>query len=106
MVETAARIAELGRQPRASRQFFDRYQDRILFGTDPDPGPRAAGTETYSDAMYKIYFRFLETVDEYFDYAPSAIPGQGRWRISGLGLPDDVLKKVYHLNADRILGIA
>ena len=40
VVETAARIAELGRQPRASRQFFDRYQDRILFGTDTDPGPR------------------------------------------------------------------
>ena len=103
VVETAARIAELGRQPRASRKFFDRYQDRILFGTDTDPAPRSNG-DTNSDKMYQIYFRFLETDDEYFDYAPSAIPGQGRWRISGLGLTDDVLKKVYHQNADRILG--
>ncbi len=105
VVETAARIAELGRQPRASRKFFDKYQDRILFGTDTDPGPRSSA-DGYTDTMYRIYFRFLETDDEYFDYAPSAIPGQGRWRISGLNLTDDVLKKVYHQNAQRILGLA
>ena len=60
-VEIAARIGELGRQPRASQRFFDEYQDRILFGTD---GPQ--------DALYPIYFRFLETEDEYFDYGSGA----------------------------------
>ena len=53
--------------------------------------------------MYEIYFRFLETEDEYFDYAPSPVPPQGRWRIYGLGLPDAILKKVYNGNAARLL---
>jgi predicted TIM-barrel fold metal-dependent hydrolase len=91
-VEIAARIGELGRQPRASRSFFDKYQDRILFGTD---GPQ--------DALYPCYFRFLETEDEYFDYGPGRVPEQGRWRIYGIGLPDAVLKKVYSENAVRLL---
>jgi predicted TIM-barrel fold metal-dependent hydrolase len=90
--EIAARIGELGRQPRASRRFFDKYQDRILFGTD---GP--------SDDLYPIYFRFLETEDEYFPYSPGAVPTQGRWRIYGLGLPDTILAKVYSQNAERLL---
>jgi predicted TIM-barrel fold metal-dependent hydrolase len=93
-VEIAARIAELGRQPRAARRFFDKYQDRILFGTD---GVR--------EPLYPIYFRFLETEDEYFEYSPGPVPTQGRWRIYGLGLPDQILKKVYSENADRLLGL-
>jgi predicted TIM-barrel fold metal-dependent hydrolase len=93
-VEIAARIGELGRQPRASRKFFEKYQDRILFGTD--------GIE---DELYPHYFRFLETEDEYFDYGPGRVPGQGRWRIYGIGLPDQILKKVYSENAVRILGL-
>ncbi len=93
-VEIAARIGELGRQPRASRRFFDKYQDRILFGTD---GVR--------DALYPFYFRFLETEDEYFEYGPGPVPAQGRWRIYGVGLPDQVLKKVYSENAVRLLSL-
>ena len=91
-VETAARFAELGRQPRASRKFFERYQDRILFGTD--------GVD---DSIYPIAFRFLETEDEYFEYSAGPVPGQGRWRIYGIGLPDEILKKVYSENAMRLL---
>ncbi len=91
-VETAARFAELGRQPRASRKFFERYQDRILFGTD--------GVD---DSIYPIAFRFLETEDEYFEYSAGPVPAQGRWRIYGIGLPDDILKKVYSENAIRLL---
>jgi predicted TIM-barrel fold metal-dependent hydrolase len=93
-VEIAARIAELGRQPRASRRFFDKYQDRILFGTD---GVR--------DQLYPFYFRFLETEDEYFEYGPGPVPAQGRWRIYGVGLSDPVLKKVYSENAVRLLSL-
>ncbi len=91
-VEIGAREADLGRAPRRARRFFVDFQDRILFGTD----------FTLIEAGYRNYFRWLETEDEYFDYHNS--PGQGRWKIYGLGLPDEVLEKVYHQNADRILG--
>jgi len=90
MVEFGAREAELGRQPRRARDFFLKYQDRIMFGTDSEPIPE----------MYQNYVRWLETDDEYFDYWGS--PGQGRWKIYGMALPDSVLQKIYHLNAERI----
>jgi len=90
VVEFGARQAELGRQPRRAYKFFIDYQDRVLFGTDSEP-------ET---DMYANYFRWLETADEYFPYW--GYPGQGRWEIYGLQLPDQVLEKVYHKNADRV----
>jgi predicted TIM-barrel fold metal-dependent hydrolase len=105
-VEIGARIGELGRQPRTARKFFDRYQDRILFGTDAVPGGTDTPQQVFGDQLYSIYFRFLETEDEYFDYSPAKIPPQGRWRIYGLGLPDDILRKVYYANAERLIGIA
>lgn len=91
-VDISARISELGRQPYTSRRFFTRYAERILFGIDA-----GADLETY-----RTYYRFLETDDEYFSYGDSVIPAQGRWYIYGLYLPDDVLEKVYHRNAERI----
>jgi predicted TIM-barrel fold metal-dependent hydrolase len=103
-VDFAARIGELGRQPRAARKFFDRYQDRIVFGTDASAGT-STPQQTFGDALYEIYYRFLETEDEYFDYAPAAVPPQGRWRIYGVGLPEGILRKVYRANAARLLGI-
>ncbi|HUS06394.1 MAG TPA: amidohydrolase family protein [Bryobacteraceae bacterium] len=105
-VEIAARIGELGRQPRAAKQFMDKYQDRILFGTDAVPKGVETPQQVFGDALYKIYFRFLETNDEYFDYAPAKVPPQGRWRISGLGLSDTVLRKIYNQNAARLLGVS
>jgi predicted TIM-barrel fold metal-dependent hydrolase len=104
-VDIAARIGELGRQPRASRKFFDKYQDRILFGTDAVPKGYETPQQVFGDALYEIYYRFLETEDEYFDYAPAKVPPQGRWRISGLGLPESILQKVYWQNAASLLGI-
>ena len=89
-VEFGAREAELGRQPRRARKFFFDYQDRILFGTDAEP----------EEAMYANYFRWLETADEYFPYW--GYPGQGRWEIYGMELPDGILEKVYHKNADKL----
>lgn len=91
VVETGARQAELGRQPRRAREFFLRYPDRILFGTDATP----------DEGVYRNWFRFFETADESFDYWNS--PGQGRWKISGLDLPRDVLEKVYAKNAERVI---
>jgi uncharacterized protein len=90
MVEFGAREAELGRQPRRAREFFLKYQDRIMFGTD----------NGMDEEMYRNHFRWLETADEYFDYW--GYPGQGRWEIYGMDLPGEVLEKVYHLNAERI----
>jgi len=88
-VDFGARIGELGRQPYTSRWFLTEYADRVLFGTDITPNPKT----------YRIYYRCLETADEYFEYGG----GQGRYRIYGLDLSDDVLAKVYHENAWRLI---
>lgn len=104
-VDIAARIGELGRQPRRSRRFFDHYQDRILFGTDATPHGDEYPQQVFNDKLYEIYFRFLETEDEYFDYAPAKVPPQGRWRIYGVGLPEAILQKVYNQNAARLLQV-
>ena len=104
-VELGARIGELGRQPRMARKFFEKYQDRILFGTDAVPQGMNTPQQVFVDELYEIYYRFLETADEYFDYAPAPVPPQGRWRIYGLGLPDGILKKVYYENAARLLRV-
>jgi predicted TIM-barrel fold metal-dependent hydrolase len=103
-VDFAARIGELGRQPRAARAFFERWQDRILFATDAIPDAPDFPQQTFCEELYRIYYRFLESEDEYFDYSPAPVPPQGRWRISGLGLPEPILKKVYFENAERLLG--
>ncbi|MFO0808192.1 MAG: carbohydrate-binding family 9-like protein [Gemmataceae bacterium] len=91
-VDIDARISELGRQPYTARKFFLKYQDRIMFGTDTTPRRDA----------YRTYYRFLETDDEYFDSSPSH-HRQGFWNIYGIYLPDDVLQKVYHKNAERVM---
>ena len=107
-VELGARIGELGRQPRTARKFFEKYQDRILFGTDavPPPDGDKYPQQVFKDELYEIYYRFLETEDEHFDYAPAPVPPQGRWCIYGLGLDDRILKKVYHDNAARLLRLS
>jgi predicted TIM-barrel fold metal-dependent hydrolase len=92
-VDIAARLGELGRQPYSTREFFLRHADRILFGVDMEPDPD----------LYAVHYRFLETFDESFDYGTEPVPGQGRWQIHGIGLPDDVLQGVYRDNARRIL---
>jgi len=88
-VEIGAVIAELGRQPRTARKFFEKYQDRILFGKD-----------SWVPSEYATYFRVLETDDEYFPYHKKY---HAFWRMYGLNLPDEVLKKVYYKNALRII---
>ena len=104
-VDIAARIGELGRQPRTSRAFFEKYQDRILFGTDATPHGDEFPQQVFNDKLYEIYYRFLETDDEYFDYAPAKTPPQGRWQIYGINLPESILRKVYNGNAARELRI-
>jgi predicted TIM-barrel fold metal-dependent hydrolase len=91
-IDIDARISELGRQPYSTRRFLLKYQDRVMFGTDTSPNREA----------YRIYYRFLETDDEYFDCAASHHL-QGFWMIYGVFLPKDVLNKMYRKNAERIL---
>jgi hypothetical protein len=105
-VDIAARIGELGRQPREARAFLDKYQDRVLFGTDATPHGDEYPQQVFNDTLYEIYYRFLETDDEYFDYAPAKVPPQGRWRISGVNLPESILRKVYNGNAARELHVS
>jgi uncharacterized protein len=88
-VEFGAIIAEIGRQPITAKKFFEKYQDRILFGKD-----------SWVPSEYATYFRVLETTDEYFPYHKKY---HAYWRMYGLGLSDDVLKKIYYKNALRII---
>ncbi len=88
-VEIGAVIAELGRQPRMARRFFEQYQDRVLFGKD-----------AYNPEEYPTYFRVLETADEYFPYYKRY---HAFWRMYGLNLPDPILRKLYYENAVRII---
>jgi uncharacterized protein len=100
-VEIAATVQDLGRAPRLWREFIIKYQDRVLMGSDGSP-------DRGVDDFWTPHWRFLETLDEYFEH-PAQIrteggsPGHGRWNISGIGLPDDVLRKIYYLNALRHL---
>lgn len=87
--EIGAVLAELGRQPRFAKKFFMDYQDRIMFGKD-----------SWRPEEYKVYFRVLETSDEYFDYYRKR---HAFWKMYGLDLPDKVLRKVYYKNALRII---
>lgn len=87
--EIGAVIAELGRQPRMAKAFMIKYQDRVLFGKD-----------SWVPSEYETYFRVLETEDEYFPYHKRY---HAFWRMYGMGLPDDVLKKIYYKNALRLI---
>ncbi len=87
--EIGAVLAELGRQPRRARQFLIDYQDRVLFGKD-----------SWNPSEYFVYFRVLETEDEYFDYYRKR---HAHWKMYGLGVPDEVLRKIYYKNALAIV---
>ncbi|MBM3812955.1 MAG: hypothetical protein FJW20_15125 [Acidimicrobiia bacterium] len=100
-VEISAAVQDLGRAPRLIREFFIKYQDRIFFGSDGNP---SRGVEEF----WVPHWRFLETYDEHFDHpaqirSATGAPLHGRWRIYGISLPDEVLRKVYSENALRYL---
>ena len=87
--EIGAVLAELGRQPRFARDWLIRYQDRVMFGKD-----------SWRPEEYHVYFRVLETADDYFDYYRRR---HAFWKMYGLDLPDDVLRKLYYKNALRVV---
>ncbi len=86
--EIGAVLYDIGRQPRAARDFFVRFQDRILFGKD-----------SFQPEEYPYYWRVFETRDDYFDYYR---PYHAFWKLYGIDLPDPVLRKLYYENAQRI----
>jgi len=86
--DVAAVLYDFGRQPRAAREFFVKYQDRILFGKD-----------SYQPDEYPYYWRVFETNDEYFDYYRDY---HAFWKLYGMGLPDAVLRKLYFQNALKV----
>jgi len=93
-VDLGGRLGEIGRQPHTFARFVANFPDRVLFGTDAFPP---------SPQDYHRYYRFLETDDDHFAYADSAVPPQGRWAIYGCDLPDHLLAAVYSSNAVRLL---
>jgi predicted TIM-barrel fold metal-dependent hydrolase len=113
-IDTAARIPELGRHdPRAMRGFFVEFQDRILYGSDlgvgPAPAPLFLGSEGKTaptprdvERFFDASRRYFETADPKFDHPT---PIQGNWKIDGIALPREVLAKVYHQNAARLLAL-
>jgi predicted TIM-barrel fold metal-dependent hydrolase len=112
-IDTAARVPEMGRHDAAKmRAFFEKYQDRILFGTDTGVGAtdedmmfgsngELPPTRADEERFFKATWRYFETSDKQFE---SPTPIQGRWKIDGIGLPEPVLRKVYFENAARVLG--
>jgi predicted TIM-barrel fold metal-dependent hydrolase len=88
VLEVGAVLYEFGRQPRAAREFFIKYQDRVLFGKD-----------AYEPSEYPYYWRVFETTDEYFDYYRDY---HAFWKLYGMGLPDAVLRKLYYQNALKV----
>jgi predicted TIM-barrel fold metal-dependent hydrolase len=98
VIDVSQRMAELGRQPRTAARLIVKHRERVLFGTDSFPPPAP---------LYRRWYRFLESDDEYFPYFPyDGAPPQGRWAISGLNLPAEVLVPVYRTNARRVLHMA
>jgi predicted TIM-barrel fold metal-dependent hydrolase len=100
-VEISATVQDLGRAPRMWREFLIKYQDRVFFGTD-------GNANSHPDTFWNPHFRYLETYDEYFEHPaqirlPGGAPGHGRWNISGVSLPDEVLRKIYYENALKVL---
>jgi uncharacterized protein len=86
--EVGAVLYDIGRQPRVARDFFVKYQNRILFGKD-----------SFQPEEYRYYWRVFETRDDYFDYYRDY---HASWKLYGIDLPDSVLKKIYYQNALKI----
>lgn len=115
VIDTAARVPEIGRhRARRMRAFFERWQDRILFGTDLGVGPRAqdltlgSGGDTVPTAadverFFSATWRYFESSDRQFEHPT---PIQGDWKIDGIGLSRAVQEKIYRRNAERVLGIS
>lgn len=96
VVDISARHKELGRQPYTARRFLIKYASRVLFGMDGYPNV------TVKNGQFEAFIRFLETDDEYFNFKRGK---NSRWKLYGAYLPDEVLKKIYYENSQRLLNL-
>jgi predicted TIM-barrel fold metal-dependent hydrolase len=113
-VDTSARVPEIGRHPAERvRAFFLEHQDRVLFGSDlvvegngamqlgsvwPDPDSLPGIDDAVE--FYARHWRYFETNDRQIDHPT---PIQGRWKVDAIGLPPEVLRKLYAGNAERLI---
>jgi predicted TIM-barrel fold metal-dependent hydrolase len=102
-VDIASVIHALGRQPYTAKKFFLKYQDRILFGTDGGFALQKSGDGWTPERYFRSYIEFLETENEYTEYPLFGVNKQGNWRVYGIGLPRDVLEKIYSKNLEKLL---
>jgi len=110
-VDTAARVPEIGRKPEETRRAILAHSDRVLFGTDVQlgrgmmvlgAGEGRGHTKADVEHFFMSSWEFFETAHRGFAHPT---PIQGKWTIDGIDLPPDVLEKVYHGNAERLLGL-
>jgi len=112
VLDLSARIGELGRHPASEgKKFFTKHQDRLMFGTDrvfridgdiQGAGPKKIFTPEEDNRFYESHWRYLQTLDTQFDHPT---PIQGNWKIDGIGLPENILKKIYWDNAFKLYNI-
>lgn len=102
-VDMSSVVHSLGRQPNTTRRFFLKYQDRILFGTDGGYALENEGKGWTPERYFQSYFEFLETDNDWMEYPLWGVNKQGRWHVSGLNLPPEVLEKIYFRNAEKLL---
>ncbi|MBT6764660.1 MAG: amidohydrolase family protein, partial [Prolixibacteraceae bacterium] len=112
VVDLSARFGELGRHPAADGfRFFEKHQERIMFGTDrmfwkdgevQGAGPSKIFTKEEDNKFYQSHWRYLQTTDKQFDHPT---PIQGNWKINGIGLPEEILKKIYWDNAYKLYNL-
>lgn len=111
-IDTAARVPEFGRHPaEAMRRFFERHQDRILFGSDLGvssgglvlgSGGRDPGTREESRTFFARHWAYFESAAQKMEHPT---PIQGRWTVDGIHLPRSILAKVYAGNAARVFSL-
>lgn len=91
--DISGRYGETAPIPRFMADFYVRYQERLVYGTDM----------WFQPETYRTTFRILESTDEHFY---ETVLFNYHWALHGFGLDDEVLQKVYVSNAARILGRA
>jgi predicted TIM-barrel fold metal-dependent hydrolase len=89
-IDNSARHLETSATPRATKAFYEKYADRIVFGTDNNP----------SSSLYALEWRILESDDEHFYQGSRSY----HWPLHGLDLSDEVLEKIYSINPAKVLG--
>jgi predicted TIM-barrel fold metal-dependent hydrolase len=111
-VNTSARIPEIGRfNAKKMNEYFRKFSSRIIYGSDLGIGPEVlilgSSPPVHPAAkdillFFNASYRYFETWDKQFQHPT---PIQGKWKIDGIGLPCDLLEKIYRKNAENLFGV-